>query len=103
MSPMVSAELRALSRQELILRAKSIGVDRPAVLTQAELIDEIVKHTAPKSRGAVVRGWLGKARDLVAQVVSKGLHLPDAARAFRSLPHDTRPPPPPPLPTVTLA
>jgi hypothetical protein len=72
------------------------------VLTQAELIDEIVKRTAPQGRVASVRGWLGRARDLVAQVVAKGLHLPEAAKLLRGSPTPL-PKPPPPLPTVTLA
>jgi hypothetical protein len=94
-------ELRKLNRDELLARAEALGVPRPAVLTQGELIDEIVKRAVPTASG--VRGWLGRARDLVAQVVSKGLHLPDAARLFRGEAPEPLPPPPPPLPTVTLA
>ncbi|MBM4376826.1 MAG: hypothetical protein FJ095_17225 [Deltaproteobacteria bacterium] len=94
-------ELRRLNRDELFARAEALGVPRPAVLTQSELVDEIVKRVAPSASG--VRGWLGRARDLVAQVVSKGLHLPEAARLFRSELPEPLPPPPPPLPTVTLA
>ncbi|MSP24397.1 MAG: DUF4912 domain-containing protein [Myxococcales bacterium] len=97
-------ELRSLTRPQLIDRATSLGVERAGVLTQAELLDEIVTRTTPLSGRALVRGWLGKARDLVTQVVSKGLHLPSAARVLRALPLETRlAPPPPPLPTVTLA
>jgi hypothetical protein len=94
-------ELRRLTRDELLARAEALGVGRPAVLTQAELIDEIVKRTGAGTSG--MRGWLGRARDLVAQVVSKGLHLPDAAKLFRGEPPEPLPAPPPPLPTVTLA
>jgi len=51
---------------------------------------------------AAPRGWLGRARALVARVVERGLHLPDAAKLLRGDPG--RPPdPPPPLATVTLA
>src|SRR5262249_38446490 len=45
----------------------------------------------------------GRARDLLARVVERGLHLPEAARALRGASPDPWPPPPPPLPTVTLA
>ncbi|MBK8253705.1 MAG: DUF4912 domain-containing protein [Polyangiaceae bacterium] len=95
--------LQKLSRDELIREAERAGVPRPRVLTQAELIDEILKRTASSDRErSKARGWLGKARDLLANVVEKGLHLPDAAAAIRQGPKGW-PPPPPPLPTVTLA
>ena len=95
--------LQKLSREELVREAERAGVPRPRVLTQAELIDEILKRTATSDRDrARARGWLGRARDLLATVVEKGLHLPDAAAAIRSGPKGW-PPPPPPLPTVTLA
>jgi hypothetical protein len=95
--------LQKLSRDELIREAERAGVPRPRVLTQAELIDEILKRTATSDRDRERgRGWLGRARDLIATVVEKGLHLPDAAAVIRSGPKGW-PPPPPPLPTVTLA
>lgn len=97
-------ELHDLSRETLIERARSHGVVRPEVLTQVELIDEIVKYATPPSRRAKVRGWLGRARDLVARVMERGLHLPDAARLFLGPPPEgSLPEPPAPLPTVTLA
>ncbi|MFP6685867.1 MAG: hypothetical protein VB934_14200 [Polyangiaceae bacterium] len=97
-------QLHAQSRDELIERARGFGVVRPEVLTQAELVDEIVKHGTPVSRRRSVRGWLGRARDLVAQVIDKGLHLPEAAKMFLApLPADSLPTAPPPLATVTLA
>jgi hypothetical protein len=99
-------ELRRMSREELLLRAAALGVERPTVLTQDELIDEILKRL-PSDRAAApagVRGWLGRARDLVARVIERGLHLPDAARLLRHIPPaPAMPKPPPPLPTVTLA
>ena len=96
-------QLQRLSREELIREAEGAGVPRPRTLTAAELIDEILKRTATSDRErARSRGWLGRARDLLATVVEKGLHLPDAAAAIRSGPKGW-PPPPPPLATVTLA
>ncbi|HHH11032.1 MAG TPA: DUF4912 domain-containing protein, partial [Sorangium sp.] len=96
-------ELRKLSRDELIARASSQGVRRPAVLTKAELIDELLKQTLALG-GGTGRGWLGRARDLLAAVVERGLHLPDTARLLRgqSAPMPSGHPPPP-LATVTLA
>lgn len=95
--------LQKLSREELIREAERAGVSRPRVLTTTELIDEILKRTAGSDRDrSRARGWLGRARDLLATVVEKGLHLPDAAAAIRSGPKGW-PPPPPPLATVTLA
>lgn len=98
-------ELEKLSREELITHASTLGVPRPRVLTQPELMDEIITRTSKSEREkAKARGWLGRARDLLAQVVEKGLHLPEAARVLRSGPEDRPwPTPPPPLPTVTLA
>jgi hypothetical protein len=98
-------ELDRLSREELIVHAERLGVPRPRVLTQPELIDEILGRTVKSEREkARARGWLGRARDLLARVVEKGLHLPEAARVLRSSPDDKPwPAPPPPLPTVTLA
>jgi hypothetical protein len=98
-------ELEKLSREELIVHASHLGVPRPRVLTQPELMDEIITRTAKSEREKTkARGWLGRARDLLAQVVEKQLHLPEAARVLRSGPEDRSwPTPPPPLPTVTLA
>jgi len=98
-------ELEKLSREELIVHASHLGVPRPRVLTQPELMDEIITRTAKSEREKTkARGWLGRARDMLAQVVEKGLHLPEAARVLRSGPEERPwPTPPPPLPTVTLA
>jgi len=98
-------ELDKLSREQLIAHAERLGVPRPRRLTQAELIDEIVSRTTSgEQERKKARGWLGRARDLLANVVERGLHLPEAARVLRSTPDERSwPAPPPPLATVTLA
>jgi hypothetical protein len=98
-------ELEGLSREQLIALAERLGIGRPRVLTQSELVDEIIGRTAKSERErAKARGWLGRARDLLARVVERGLHLPEAARVLRSSPEERAwPSPPPPLSTVTLA
>lgn len=105
-------ELDGLDREALIRRAEEQGVARARILTRPELIDEIVVRSAP--RGAAVaeqdlrraRGFFGLARDLLARVVERGLHLPDAAERIRGqkseLPRRAGGPAPV-LPTVTLA
>jgi hypothetical protein len=98
------AELDALSRDELILRARARGVDRPEQMTRVELRDEIVRRSEPDlERQRRSRGWLGVARDLLASVVESGLNLPDAAATIRGegQPQDFQGPPP--VATVTLA
>lgn len=102
---MDARELAGLSREELIVRAENLGVARPSVLTRAELIDEIRSlQVADSSEQRLVRGLFGVARDLLASVVERGLHLPEAAAVIRG-PRDDEPwtPPKPPLATVTLA
>ena len=97
-------DLEGSSRDELIARAERLGVTRPRVLTQAELIDEILARSAKNAHDRTrARGWLGRARDLLASGGERGLHLPDAARALRGGPAPRWPSAPPPLPTVTLA
>src|SRR5262245_58241173 len=97
-------DLEGLTREELIARAERLGVSRPRVLTQPELIDEILSRTHKTERErSKARGWLGRARDLLASVVERGLHLPDAAKSVRSAGAQRVPSAPPPLPTVTLA
>src|SRR4051812_36202853 len=98
-------ELERLTREQLITQAERLGIPRPRVLTQPELIDEIIGRTTKDDRERVkARGWLGRARDLLARVVDRGLHLPEAARVLRSSPEERAwPSPPPPLATVTLA
>ena len=98
-------QLEGLSREELVERAERLGVPRPRVLTQPELMDEILARSTKSARDrARARGWLGRARDLIAGVIERGLHLPDVAKTLRATPSDkTWPEPPPPLPTITLA
>ncbi|HYJ09344.1 MAG TPA: tetratricopeptide repeat protein, partial [Polyangiaceae bacterium] len=99
------AELDTLSREDLILRARARGVERPEQMTRVELRDEIVRLSEPDlERQRRSRGWLGVARDLLASVVESGLNLPDAAAAIRGdLRADVELGGPPPVATVTLA
>ncbi len=93
-----------MTREQLIAQAERLGIPRPRVLTAPELIDEIIGRTTKNDRErAKARGWLGRARDLLASVVERGLHLPEAARVLRKDGDKGWPAPPPPLPTVTLA
>ncbi len=98
-------KLEGLTREELVALAGELGVARPRSLTVPELIDEVVSRTMTSERDkARTRGWLGRARNLLAGVIERGLHLPDVAKALRNAP-STRPWPvaPPPLATMTLA
>lgn len=98
------AELESLDRDALVARAESAGVPTPKVLTRPELVDELLKRAGtPEAKRA--RGWLGRARDLIARIVERGLHLPDSAERLKQTP---TPPPravraPQAIPTVTLA
>jgi hypothetical protein len=99
------AEFEALDRDALIARAEAAGVHRARILTRPELVDELLlcaaTDQATKQRS---RGLFGRARDLLARVVERGLHLPDAADRIRSLGIvPERPAAPAALPTVTLA
>jgi hypothetical protein len=105
---MKRSELDGLDREALIRLAEENGVARARILTRPELIDEILVRTAPADSEAdvsIARGFFGLARDLVARVVERGLHLPDAATRIRSIAIDSprRSSPPAALPTVTLA
>jgi len=76
--------LQALSRDELIARARAAGVGNPEAMTRPELVDEIVRRTEQDAgRRRAARGWFGVARDLLASMVEQGLHLPDAAALIR--------------------
>jgi hypothetical protein len=100
------SELERLDRDTLIARAESSGVSRARILTRPELVDELLlKTTEARDDVQRVRGFFGRARDLLARVVERGLHLPDAADRLRG--RSTAPLPfrstAAPLPTVTLA
>ncbi len=103
------AELERLDRTTLIARAESLGVTRANILTRPELVDELLVRSAKKDDKDLprARGLFGRARDLVARVIEKGLHLPDAAERIRQVSVNGAPTRPrvPPLvvPTVTLA
>jgi hypothetical protein len=100
-----SDDLERLSREQLMLKARVLGVERPELMTRVEMRDEIVRRSEPdpvKQKRA--RGFLGVARDLVASVVEAGLNLPDAAAIIRgegAREGDWKGPPP--VATVTLA
>src|SRR5882762_11279415 len=104
MNPVDTRDMNSLSRSDLIERAEALGVDRANLLTRAELTDEIVRRTVsdPIER-RIARGLLGVARDLVARIVERGLHLPDAAARIRGSERPSWIPPKPPIATVTLA
>jgi hypothetical protein len=98
------ASLDSLSRDELIRRARSIGAQRPELLTRVELKDEIVRLSEDdETSRRQARGWLGVARDLVASVVEQRLSLPDAAAFIRKRVPMTAVVLGPPVATVTLA
>jgi hypothetical protein len=80
-------ELERLDRTTLISEAETLGVTRANILTRPELIDELLVRSAKKDDGDLprARGFFGRARDLVARVIEKGLHLPDAAERFRQV------------------
>ncbi|MCU0692056.1 MAG: Rho termination factor N-terminal domain-containing protein [Polyangiaceae bacterium] len=99
-------DLEALSRELLVQRAQELGVPRASSLTRLDLIDEIVTASATDEHDRnAARGLLGLARDLVARVMEKGLHLPDAASRLRTLGPSASTPRkgPTPLATVALA
>jgi hypothetical protein len=104
------AQLERLDRENLIARAEALGVSRANILTRPELVDEVLLRSASKDdlhdpRVARARGFFGRARDLLARVIERGLHLPDAAERLRRV--SVAPPPKrtsqPAVPTVTLA
>jgi hypothetical protein len=103
---MSRAELEQLDRETLIKRAEEAGVTRARILTRPELVDElIIRSTPDEATRERVRGFFGLARDLLARVVERGLHLPDAAeriRTIRATPSSRRSAAAA-LPTVTLA
>jgi hypothetical protein len=101
------ADLERLDRDTLIARAEEAGVSRANILTRPELVDELLLRTAKKDDPAVTRarGFFGRARDLLARVIERGLHLPEAAELLRraGAPVSSRRSAPAAVPTVTLA
>ena len=104
-------ELEGLDRESLVIRAQAAGIRRARILTRPELIDELLRMDPSTDEGQLrrSRGFFGRARDLVARVVERGLHLPDAADRIRTLTGGSERPFPVPrtepqaMPTVTLA
>jgi predicted XRE-type DNA-binding protein len=96
--------LTQLSRPELISRASELGVERAERLTRLELIDEILRLTKTGVEQVEARGLFGVARAMVADVMEKGLNLPDAAALIRGTTQiGARVEPRVPVATVTLA
>lgn len=102
-------ELEGLDRESLVIRAQAAGIRRARILTRPELIDELLRLDPSADEGQLrkSRGFFGRARDLVARVVERGLHLPDAADRIRTLtgdlPYSAPRTEPQAMPTVTLA
>jgi hypothetical protein len=84
---MERTELEGLDRTTLIAQAEALGVTRANILTRPELMDELLVRSARKDDADLprARGFFGRARDLVARVIEKGLHLPDAAERLRQV------------------
>jgi hypothetical protein len=104
------AELEGLDRESLVVRAERAGIRRARILTRPELVDELLRldPSFDRERLERTRGFFGRARDLLARVVERGLHLPDAAERLRAiaggpLPPTVPSPAPSAVPTVTLA
>src|ERR1700727_2016129 len=72
-------ELERLDRDSLISRAEASGVVRARILTRPELIYELIQRSTQPGEVVRARGLFGRARDLLARVIERGLHLPDAA------------------------
>jgi hypothetical protein len=104
-------ELEGLDRESLVIRAQAAGIRRARILTRPELIDELLRLDPSTDEAQLrrSRGFFGRARDLVARVVERGLHLPDAAERIRELtgvldaPYAMPRIEPQAMPTVTLA
>ncbi len=101
--------LEGLSKDELVARAEALGIDGARKFTRVELIDEISRASG-STEGE--RGLLGRARDLLRDVVEKGLARPASVAPppqKQTNGNGTNPPAPitddpsPPVPTVTLA
>jgi hypothetical protein len=93
-----------MSRDELIAQARVLGTERAELLTRVELRDEIVRRSASDVvERQRLRGFLGVARDLVANVMEAGLNLPEAAARIRGETPREEWRGPTPVATVTLA
>ncbi|MGZ3449546.1 MAG: DUF4912 domain-containing protein [Polyangiales bacterium] len=92
--------LSALGKDELVARAEALGIDGARKFTKIELVGEIIR-----AAGSTDRGLLGKARDLLRDVVERGLSRAvapkDVAPASQERPSVELPEPP--VPTLTLA
>ncbi len=97
--------LDALDRDALVAHAESLRIGKAKILTRPELIDEILIAEAggDRERASRARGWLGRARDLVARVIERGLHLPDASSRYGGEVQAEPPRRTSVVPTVTLA
>jgi hypothetical protein len=98
-------ELERLDRDALIARAEGAGVARARILTRPELVDELLLRSAvddaTKERA---RGLFGRARDLLARLVERGLNRPETADRIRAVGRAVgRVSAPAALPTLTLA
>jgi hypothetical protein len=98
-------ELESLDREALIERADGAGVARARILTRPELVDELLLRSAADSvTKERARGLFGRARDLLARLVERGLNKPDTADRIRAVGRPLgRPSSPAVLPTLTLA
>ncbi|MCL2726579.1 MAG: tetratricopeptide repeat protein [Polyangiaceae bacterium] len=101
-------ELEGLDREGLVQRAEIAGIRRARILTRPELIDELLRRDTKLDEAQLKksRGFFGIARDLLARVVERGLHLPEAADRIlwsgtlaRAVPYVA----PEAMPTLTLA
>jgi len=99
------AELERLDRDALIAHAEAAGVTRARILTRPELVDELlIRGATDQATRERSRGLFGRARDLLARVVERGLHLPDAADRIRAIGSPVvQLSAPAALPTLTLA
>ncbi len=102
---MTRGELEGLDREALIARADGAGVARARILTRPELVDELLLRSATDSvTKERARGLFGRARDLLARLVERGLNKPEAADRIRAVGRPLgRPSAPAALPTLTLA
>jgi len=96
-------KLETKQRHQLIEHATNLGINNANKLTQLELIDEILIASINNQHELQnARGLLGRARDLVSNVVEKGLHLPNQ-QPQTPPPQEPQPPHPNTIPTIALA